>query len=100
MIVFAIHGWEKKSITFKKYVTSIQVGTYKIQPKIFEIEAKMQNKNPKDKINGITGKIKILVTGATKETLPKLNIISGNVKIWAAKVTEIISGKKISKQRP
>ena len=50
-------------------------------PKILEIEAKIENKNPKDKINGITGIIKILVIMATKDTLPKLKIIIGKVKI-------------------
>ena len=60
------------STTFQKYVVRIHVGTNTIHPKNFEMEAMIQNKNPKDKINGIIGKIKMLVMGATKETIPKL----------------------------
>lgn len=55
-----------------KYSASNQVGTNKIKPKNFDTDAKMENKNPKDRINSIAGKIKILVIGATKEIAPKL----------------------------
>ena len=64
-----------------------------MKPKIFKKLAKIENKNPEAKIHGIAGRIKIFVIGAIKEICPKLKIIIGKVKIWAVKVTEIISVK-------
>ena len=90
-IFFTIHGAEKICIIFMKYSIKIQVGTNKSQPKNFEIAPKIQNKNPKDKIAGIAGKIKMLVIGEAKDIAPKLKIIIGKVKICAESVADTMS---------
>jgi hypothetical protein len=59
-------------MTFTKYVIKIHVGTKNIQPKNCDNDAKIENVKPNDRINGITGKIKILLIVADKDMLPKL----------------------------
>ena len=67
-----------------------------MHPKNFEIAAEIENINPKAKIHGRTGKIKILVIKETKDMLPKLKIIRGAVANCAERVAEKMSASSFS----
>lgn len=71
-MVFAIQGWENIFITQTKYSNRNQHGIKNTQPKIFDIDATIQNKNPKANNNEATGKTKRFVIGATSDIFPKL----------------------------
>ena len=92
-IVFVAQGWENISIIFTKYVSKNQQGIEIIQPKNWDTTPKIDDKNPKIIKPETIGKIKRLVMRDTKDILPKLYTIMGKVKIWAAKVVEIMPNK-------